>query len=155
MKRKPNATPKKPTLAAPPSPGRARELWLQHAAGTILFADVREYARGKLDAKLDPPAREAAFRAIDDALYGLMMVADGVTGGLSNETHRVALSVSVRLEDKGKEVERLDLANGDGVCMAFHGWKDGEFGESPVLVAVAPTSRRSASREKGERGRAG
>jgi hypothetical protein len=63
-----------------------------------------------------------------------MMVADGVSGGLANETHRVGLSVTVRLEEKGKVVERLDLADGAGVCMAFHGWKDGDFGSTPLLA---------------------
>jgi hypothetical protein len=142
MKRKPAAVPKQRVLAPPPPAGRTRELWLQHAAGAILFADVRDYARSRLDPKLGPEARDAAIKAIDDALYSVMMVADGVTGGLANATHRVALSVSVRLEAKGKVVERLDLSDGDGVCMAFHGWKDGDFGASPVLEPTPSSSRR-------------
>jgi hypothetical protein len=142
MKKKPTAAVKRPRLAPPPAHGRARELWLQHAAGAILFSDVRGYALGRLDPKLDANARDAAARAIDDALYGVMMVADGVTGGLANETHQVALSVSVRLEEKGKVVERLDLADGDGVCMAFHCWRDVDFGTSPVLEPTPSSSRR-------------
>ncbi len=140
--KKPAAVPKQRVLAPPPPAGRTRELWLQHVAGAILFADVRDYARSRLDPKLDAHAREAATRAIDDALYGVMMVADGVTGGLANEMHRVALSISVRLEEKGKVLERLDLADGDGVCMAFHGWKEGDFGTSPVLQPSPSDSRR-------------
>ena len=140
MKKK-EKTPVPPSkLATPPPAGRARELWLQHAAGAILFSDVRGYAVGRLDPKLDRSSREIALRAIDDALYGVMMVAEGVSGGLANDLHRVALSLSVRLEEKGKVVERLDLADGDGVCMAFHGWKEGDFGGTPVL-APAPRAR--------------
>ncbi len=142
MKKKPAAAPKQRVLAPPPPAGRTRELWLQHAAGAILFADVRDYAWSRLDPKLDANAREAATRAIDDALYGVMMVADGVTGALANETHRVALNISVRLEEKGRVVERLDLADGDGVCMAFHGWKDGDFGATPVLTPAPRSTRR-------------
>ena len=31
-------------LTNPPNETRARELWLQHAAGFILFQDMRKYA---------------------------------------------------------------------------------------------------------------
>ena len=133
MTNNPAASPKQRVLAPPPPPGRARELWLQHAAGAILLADVRDYARSRLGPELGAEARQAALRAIDDALYGVMMVADGVSGGLANETHRVAVSVSVSLEENGKVVERLDLADGDGACMAVHGWTSGDFGTSPLL----------------------
>ena len=144
MKKKPAVVSKQRVLAPPPPPGRARELWLQHAAGAILLADVRDFARSRLDPKLAGETRESALGAIDNALYGIMGVADGVTGALANETHRVRVSVSVRLEEKetGAVVERLDLFDGDGVCMAVHGWMDGDFGTSPVLESTPSSSRR-------------
>lgn len=126
-------------LASPPSEHRARELWLQHAAGFILFEDVRRYARNKLDPKLDPGVRAAAERAIDDTLYGLMMVIDGVTGALGNDEMLVRVKVAVELvrrsAEQEKPLEQLDLQDGDGVCMGYHGWLEGDFGRSPVAQA--------------------
>ena len=36
-------------LVDPPTEPRARELWLQHAAGFIIFEDVRRYAMERID----------------------------------------------------------------------------------------------------------
>jgi hypothetical protein len=64
---------------APVEP-RTRELWLQHAAGLIVIEDVRRYATEKIDPALTGEMRAAVEKGIDDAVYGLMMVIDGVTG---------------------------------------------------------------------------
>ncbi len=126
-------------LAPPPSEDRQRDLWLQHAAGFILFEDVRRYARDRLDPKVDPVARAAAERAIDDSLYGLMMVIDGVTGRLANDEMRVSLKVAAELvrRDASQEniLEQIDLKDGDGMCMGYHGWIEGDFGSTPVAKA--------------------
>ena len=124
-----------------PAAGRRRELWLQHAAGFILFEDVRNYAIESLDPALNAAARTAALKAIDDTVYVLMMVIDGVTGGLGNSEHLVHLETKVCLDAKGSNapIESLALRDGDGMCMGFHGWRDGDFGRDPVL---APMGRR-------------
>jgi hypothetical protein len=120
-------------LTPPPSDQRKRELWIQHAAGLIIFEDVRNYAVEQLEAGLSDDARAAALKAIDDAVYGIMMIIDGVSGSLENETHRVNLSVSVQLTelDTGDAVTEINLADGDGMCMGFHGWKEDDFGSHP------------------------
>jgi hypothetical protein len=127
-------------LTAPPQQARRRELWLQQAAGFILFEDVRRYARDRLDPTVDAATRAAAEHAIDDTLYGLMMVIDGVTGALRNPQNRVELRVTARLvrrADSHEElVEELDLADGDGMCMGYHGWVAGDFGKDPVAVPL-------------------
>ena len=115
----------------PPS-DRQRELWLQHAAGLILVEDVARYAEDRLDPGLAPEVRAVAEAAIRDALYGLMMVADGVSGTLCGEDERITVSVVVRRECDGEVVEELDLSDGDGACMGFHGWIEGDFGGLPV-----------------------
>jgi hypothetical protein len=122
-------------LTRPPSDERKRELWIQHAAGLIIFEDVRNYAIEQLEAGLSDNARAAALKAIDDAVYGLMMIIDGVSGFLENEEHRVNLSVSVQLTDLDTDeaVTEINLADGDGMCMGFHGWKDGDFGVHPPM----------------------
>ena len=58
---------------------RRRELWLPHAAGWILFEDVRGYALGKLNEGLSERERTIARSAIDDATCGLMMVIHDVS----------------------------------------------------------------------------
>ena len=123
-------------LASPPSDPRLRELWLQHAAGFIMFEDARKYAIERLPRSLDGAAREAALSAIDDALYGMMMIVEGVTGALRNTSHIVDLRLIVRLCDaqSGEPVEQLDLGEGDGPCMGFHFWREGDFGEAPVVT---------------------
>lgn len=112
---------------------RSRELWLQHAIGHILFRDVRDYALGQMDSTLSPEARAAATKAANDAVYGLMMILDGVTGSLENDSSTVSLQVLAQLTTKknGEVVHSLDLSNGDGMCMGYHYWQAGDFGEIP------------------------
>lgn len=125
-------------LASPPTAPRDLELWLQHAAGFILLRDVRGYAMNRLDPSLDAVALAIARKAIDETLYGLMMVLDGVAGGLSNATHTVSLQTFVHLCERvpngRKEVAKLDLFDGDGLCMGYHGWLRGDFGKTAVIV---------------------
>ena len=122
-------------LATPPKDPGALELWLQHAAGRIFFEDMRGYAIERIDSQLLPEARAAAQKGIDDAVYGLMMMIDGVSGTLRNSTHEVELDVVVRLVDRQsprKVVAEVDLRHGDGMCMGYHGWRVNDFGEEPI-----------------------
>ncbi len=123
-------------LQPSPKEPRAFELWLQHAAGRILVEDVRAYALENIKSGLSEEARAAAEKGIDDALYGLMMVIDGVSGTLANETQHVELSVQARLVDHKPPAvaAAIDLREGDGMCMGYHGWLEGDFGKSPVAL---------------------
>jgi hypothetical protein len=126
-------------LGEAPAEPRARELWMQHAAGFILFEGVRGYAMERVDPALTGEARAAVQKGIDDAVYGLMMVIDGVTGGLSNSSHTVSIDFIVRLAARresgsGEMLSEVDLRHGDGMCMGYHGWIDGDFGKNPVAV---------------------
>jgi len=84
-------------LVDPPAEPRARDLWLQHAAGFIVFEDVRRYAMERIDPALTGEARATVVKRINDALYGLMMIIDGVAGGLSNASHTVYIDFIARL----------------------------------------------------------
>ena len=77
------------------------------------------------------------MKAIDDAVYGLMMVIDGVSGAINNDTHTVELSVAVKLLDRETEdvIGGIDLGDGDGMCMGYHEWIDGNFGEDVVATS--------------------
>ena len=121
-------------LGPAPSDAEARRLWMQHAAGFIMFHDIGEYARSHIDVSLSPEAQQAAEQAINDALYGLMMVANGVTGGLHNDHHTLKVRVVVMLEDDDTIIDSLDLFDGDGACMGYHLWKANDFGEDPVAI---------------------
>lgn len=122
-------------LLDPPADSRGRELWIQHAAGFILTEDVRRYATDRIDSSLPEDVREAVLKGIDDALYGLMQVIDGVSGVLSNSDHRVELKVVAeqnRSDENRSTAYELDLRDGDGMCTGYHGWVQGDFGEDPV-----------------------
>jgi hypothetical protein len=83
-----------------------------------------------------PPNGSPATQAVDAAVYALMQVLDGVTGGLTDGPRRVKLATTVSLIEDGEIIESLDLFDGDGMCMGFHMWRAGDFGESPVTSAT-------------------
>ena len=123
-------------LSKPPEDSRQRELWLQHAIGFILCQDVRVYAMQKIDQTLSDEAKGAASKSIDDALYGLMMVLDGITGALKNDDERVQLRVNAELisSANGEVVQSLDLMDGDGMCMGYHDWIENDYGNPPPFL---------------------
>jgi hypothetical protein len=125
-------------LTTPPSNDRNRELWLQHAAGLILFEDVRAQGLGAIPESASEPERATATAAVDAAVYGLMQVIDGVTGALGNDEWSVDVDCNVNLRHNGTEVARINLRDGDGMCMGFHQWLNGDFGNPPVVDRDAP-----------------
>ena len=126
-------------LTSSPVDEDQRELWLQHAAGAILFEDVRGYALDRMSSELSPEAKAAVRKGVNDALYGLMMLLDGVAGTLANESEQVELRVQIVRSsvESGDVLESLDTQDGDGMCMGYHGWLEGDFGEHPPHVRRA------------------
>lgn len=122
-------------LTNPPEDERSRELWIQHAAGFIVFKDMRNYAIGRIPADTDDATKEKILKGIDDTLYGLMMMMDGVSGGLRNEEYSVNISTSILLIKDDKVIQEINTLDGDGMCMGFHGWKEGDFGEDEIVIA--------------------
>lgn len=123
-------------LTNPPIDERSRELWLQHAAGFIIFQDMRKYAIDRIPRNADDKAKELIIKGIDDAIYGLMMIMDGVTGSLSNEDYVVTFKNMIRLENNGKIIQEINTFDGDGMCMGFHNWKEDDFGEDNLYPVV-------------------
>ena len=78
-------------LGTLPTSERGRELSIQHAVAFILFEDVRGWAIQSVDPSLDATARAAALKAVNDTVYGLVMVIDGVSGGLRNSEYSLDL----------------------------------------------------------------
>lgn len=122
-------------LAQPPEDPRRRELWLQHAAGFILLENVRAKALREIDRAASPEARAAAEKAVDDTMFALMNLIDG-ENWLDNDEHEVTLTLVAALKRKADEQElyRLDLDQGDGFGMGFHGWKEGDYGKDPIIA---------------------
>jgi hypothetical protein len=130
------------TLADCPSGERARELWLQHAAGFIIFEDARQYAIDQIEATVDEATKAQIVDGINNAIYGMMMIFDGVSGALQNNHLAVSMETKVQLHQKaGREnklVHQVTLSKGDGMCMGYHGWREGDFGKSPVALKKRP-----------------
>ncbi len=128
-------------LATAPTSEADRKQWLQNAAAFVLLQDIRSYAREQIDVDLSPEASAAAEKSIDDAIYGLMMILDGVSGYLCTATQAVEVRASVRLKALSaaapdEVVAELDLAEGDGMCMGYHRWLKGDFGPHPVVMGA-------------------
>ncbi|MBJ7428654.1 MAG: hypothetical protein JHD28_06840 [Bacteroidia bacterium] len=121
-------------LTEPPKDERSKELWLQHAAGFIIFQDMRKYAIDRIPDEQDDDIRRKIIAGIDDAIYGLMMMMDGVTGTLANEEYLVRIESKILLERNDEIVQEINTLEGDGMCMGFHGWKEGDFGEAPIYI---------------------
>jgi|SRR5688572_26198395 len=119
-------------LTNPPGDERAKELWLQHAAGFIIFQDMRQYAIDRIPGNTDDEIKKLILNGIDDAVYGLMMIMDGVAGNLANDEYAVTVENVIRLRRKGETIQEMNTFDGDGMCMAFHGWKENDFGEDEI-----------------------
>lgn len=123
----------KNVLAYPPEDERDLELWMQHVAGHIIFKDVREYAIKQIPVGTNELDKEKILSGIDNAIYGFMMIMDGVTGSFENEEYSVKMNTIISLDKDGETIQELNTFNGDGMCMGFHMWKDGDFGDDPIL----------------------
>ena len=126
----------KPSLTDPPPPGRDRHLWLNHAAGYLLMRDIRDYATSSIDSSLSAAEEAAARKAIDDTMYGLMMLLDGVPEPFRNKDLELSFEPRFVLRSVGEDapLETLDRKDFEGFCMGFWYWQDGDFGEYPVTT---------------------
>ncbi len=126
------------SLTQPPEDERARELWMQHAVGFIVFQDMRAYAIQRIPSDIDDTTKEKIIQGIDDTLYGLMMIMDGVSGSLHNEEYSLRIDTNIILAkpNERKNITQLNTVDGDGMCMGFHGWKEGDFGEDAIVVGA-------------------
>jgi hypothetical protein len=121
-------------LSAAPTEPRALELWAQHAAGLILFERVRAAGLASIDPQAPADQRRHAERAVDAAMYALMRLIDGVSGGIAGAERSVNLKFLVEVREGERVTYSLDLSDGDGMCMGYHLWREGNFGEDPVLA---------------------
>jgi hypothetical protein len=97
--------------------------------GRHLAEGARDYALQRIHKSVSEETRAIATQAVLDALYGVMMVLEGITPNDVDAHHRIqyVLSARVRKRQEGT-VETIELSpEGDGLCMGFHRWLNQEF----------------------------
>jgi hypothetical protein len=99
-------------LTNPPIDERSKELWLQHTAGFIIFQDMRNYAIDRIPLDTNEETKEKIISGIDDSIYGLMMIMDGVTGSLENDNYSVRLENKILLEKNNEVIMEINTLNG-------------------------------------------
>jgi hypothetical protein len=118
-----------------PEDEHAHLIHLSNAFGRLLFDVVRAPARE--GAKSIPDScRPSVESLLDDQLYAVLQMLDGVTMPLGNDQIRAEFVLKARLRDRSdlSAVEEVELGpNGEGFCMGFQGWRDGDFGAVPGL----------------------
>jgi hypothetical protein len=110
---------------------RNRELEAQNTFGMHLFMHVRDAAIERIPVTANPECRSAAVRAIDDTIYLMLALLDGVPARSVGPEAVAEYVLNVRIKRKGlKAAETFELSpGGDGLCMGFAGWRDGNFGD--------------------------
>lgn len=121
-------------LTNPPEDERSKELWMQHAAGFMVFENIRKYAVSKISIDVDCSTRSQIIKGIDDTIYGLMMQMDGFFIPLENDSYRLELQTIIQLYKDNELIQSLDTKEGDGMCMGYHDWMDGDFGADDIVI---------------------
>jgi hypothetical protein len=108
-----------------PDDRHARWVRMGHCFGRHVMRAARDYAFGRIPTTMSVEQRRIAERAALDAIYGVMMLLDGVANSDIDHDHcaEYVLIACVRRNGKGPTVEQFELApDGDGLCMGFHAW---------------------------------
>src|SRR3954451_65703 len=95
-----------------PSDAHARWICAGNMFGRHLLAAARDYAVDRLPADAPPGQRELAEKAALNAIYGMMMLLDGVADARIDEQHRAEYVLSLRVREHGRKqpVEQIELA---------------------------------------------
>lgn len=112
----------------------ARLIYVSNVFGRVYFRAARDPFRDRVRS-LPPPLRPEMEELLDGALYAVLQVLDGVTDHVGNDNLKVEFVLSARLRDKANRsvVDEIELGpNGEGLCMGFHGWVEGDFGDTPT-----------------------
>lgn len=116
-----------------PEQPRERSLWMQHMTGALLMTEVRQRVLDELPADLSEETRAVACKAVDDTLYCLMMLVEGVVAPACDASGGIDFEVDLvgRLVDSGtgKVLHTESLRDGDGACMGLTGWLEGDYGD--------------------------
>jgi hypothetical protein len=98
-----------------PTDPHARWIEAGNTFGRHLIAAARDYALGRIAETAAAETRAAAEKAALDAIYGMMMLLDGVADARIDEAHRVEYALFARIRKAGQRdpVEQFELAPED------------------------------------------
>ena len=117
-------------------PTNPRTRWVQagNTFGRHLMDAAKEYAFDRIPKSIPAADREIVQRAALDAIYGMMMLLDGVADSEIDEAHRIEYVLLARVREISESydaIEEFELApEGDGLCIGFHGWVEDDFGNT-------------------------
>jgi hypothetical protein len=117
-----------------PDGTHARLIHLSNVFGRVLFDTARPPPL-KSGESLPESVNTDAAGVVDRTLYGVLQVLDGVTSPIGNEDLDIRFVLKARVSDRatGQVIDEIELGpNGEGLCMGFHGWVEGDFGSVPI-----------------------
>ena len=127
-------TPEADGFTVPEDP-QERSLWMQEMTGLMLMSRVRESVINDLPDDLSDVARAAACKAVDDTLYSLMMLVDGIFAPVRDVTGKIDFDVDLvgKLVEPGtgRVLHTESLHDGEGACAWLAGWLEGDYGDLP------------------------
>ena len=111
-----------------PVKDHARWIHAGHTFGMHLMQCARDQAMSEVPDDSPPQVREIADRVAFTAIYGVMQMLDGFYRNAIDGEHQVEYILNSRVLRDGDVVEEFEIApDGDGLCMAIHGWWKNEF----------------------------
>ena len=112
-----------------------RLIHLSNAFGKLLFETVRTPSRGRTRS-LDESVRAQVEDLLDKQLYSILQILDGVTYPIRNEDVAVEFVLTARLRRRGDSEVTAEVQlglDGEGLCMVYDGWLEGDFGAVPGM----------------------
>ncbi|MBU6954977.1 MULTISPECIES: hypothetical protein [unclassified Hahella] len=108
----------------------SRKVSASHAFGEHLFNKVRKEALYSMRSYESDRDRELVEETVDATLYAMMQLLDGIFLNAIDEKHQAEYALIQRVRDnEGVLLEESELApDGEGLCMGFQGWREGDFG---------------------------
>ncbi len=117
-------------------PENSRQRWLHaaHTFGMHLMQNVRDQAMARIPDDASTEARRLAEESIFNTMYAVMQLFDGICDLRVDDEHDVSYILNSEVRKREPDsyetsvCESCELAPaGDGLCMAIHGWVEGEF----------------------------
>lgn len=120
-------------LGTVPADEDGQRIYLSHEFGRLFFDMARAPALARVSA-LPESVRPDVEAILDSALYAVTQLLDGVTDSIRSEHLQLEFALIARLResDTGEPVMEVELAPmGEGLCIGYHSWVDGDFGATP------------------------
>lgn len=111
-----------------PTDEHARWIHAGHTFGMHLMENIRNAAIGDLPDDINDESKKIALTAIDGVVYKMMAFFDGIYRFEIDDITKVEYALMSRIEQPDGNTEEFEIGpNGDGLCMAIHGWLDNEY----------------------------